>query len=100
MIGAFTGKDVPGVGFSLGFERLILLLLENGFQIPAQAAKKAYLLEKGLAREQLSAILCQAQTERRQGAQVLVTRLNKNKKFQKEQLSQQGYSEIVEVFNR
>lgn len=47
MVGRFTGNDVPACGFSIGFERIILLLLESGFKIPGQAAKKAYLIEKG-----------------------------------------------------
>lgn len=47
MVGNFTGKDVPACGFSIGFERIVLLLLESGFKIPGQAQKKAYLIEKG-----------------------------------------------------
>ena len=31
---------------------------------------------------------------------MLVSRMNKNKKFQKEQLKNEGYEEIVEFFNR
>ena len=42
----------------------------------------------------------QAQEERKAGQQVLVSRMNKNKKFQKEQLAKEGYEEIVEFFNR
>ena len=34
MIGKFTGNDVPACGFSIGFERIILLLMESGFKIP------------------------------------------------------------------
>ena len=30
MIGNFTGKEVPACGFSIGFERIILLLTESG----------------------------------------------------------------------
>ena len=98
MVGNFTGKDVPGVGFSIGFERIILLLMESNFQIPDQATKKAYLLEKGLPNKITSDILLKAQNERDTGVQVLVTRLNKNKKFQKEQLNKEGYNEIIEVY--
>jgi len=98
MVGKFTGKDVPGVGFSIGFERIILLLMENNFQIPDQAKKKAYLLEKGISSNIMSDILSKAQSEREAGMQVLVTRMNKNKKFQKEQLNKEGYNEIIEVY--
>lgn len=90
MIGKFTGKDVPACGFSIGFERIVLLLLENGFQVPNQKKKTAFLIEKGISSEKLCEIIAQAQKLRSQGTQVLVARMNKNKKFQKETLAAQG----------
>ena len=45
-----------------------------------------------------SAVIAKAQEEREKGAQVLVTRMNKNKKFQKEQLSGDGYTEFAEFY--
>ena len=98
MVGNFTGKDVPACGFSIGFERIILLLMENGFQIPEQPKKTAYLIEKGYPGDKLSEVIGQAQQARANGEQVLVVRMNKNKKFQKEQLSKEGYEEFVEFF--
>lgn len=100
MVGRFTGNDVPACGFSIGFERIILLLLESGFKIPGQAAKKAYLIEKGYPADKLQEVIAQAQKERSEGTQVLVVRMNKNKKFQKEKLTAEGYEEFVEFFNR
>ena len=29
MVGRFTGKDVPACGFSIGFERIILIMMET-----------------------------------------------------------------------
>ena len=98
MVGNFTGKDVPACGFSIGFERIILLLMENGFKIPEQPKKTAYLIEKGYPGDKLSEVIGQAQQARANGEQVLVVRMNKNKKFQKEQLSKEGYEEFVEFF--
>ena len=98
MVGKFTGNDVPACGFSIGFERIILLLLESGFKIPGQAAKKAYLIEKGYPADKLQEVIAQAQKERSEGTQVLVVRMNKNKKFQKEQLNKEGYEEFVEFY--
>ena len=34
MVGGFTGQDTPACGFSIGFERIIMLLLESDFQVP------------------------------------------------------------------
>lgn len=98
MVGNFTGKDVPACGFSIGFERIILLLMESGFQIPEQPKKTAYLIEKGFPGEKLSEVIGQAQAARAKGEQVLVVRMNKNKKFQKEQLSKEGYDNFVEFY--
>lgn len=98
MVGRFTGKDVPACGFSIGFERIILILMENGFKVPDQSRKVAYLIEKGVAGEALCEIIAQAQAERQDGAQVLVARMNKNKKFQKEQLSAEGYESFRQFY--
>lgn len=98
MVGKFTGKDVPACGFSIGFERIIMLLLESGFQVPAQPEKVAYLIEKGVGGERLCEIIAKAQEQRKDGTQVLVARMNKNKKFQKEQLAAQGYDTFEEFY--
>lgn len=98
MVGKFTGNDVPACGFSIGFERIILLLMESGFKVPKEGKKIAYLMEKGLPSERLCAVMQEAQAERAKGNQILVARMNKNKKFQKEQLTAQGYEEFKEFY--
>ncbi len=98
MVGRFTGKDVPACGFSIGFERIVLIMMENGFRIPKENKKVAYLIEKGVAVEELCKIIAKAQEERLDGTQVLVARMNKNKKFQKEQLNAEGYLEFREFY--
>lgn len=98
MVGKFTGNDVPACGFSIGFERIVLLMLENGFQIPGKPGKTAFLIEKGVAGEELCKVIAQAQEERAKGTQVLVARMNKNKKFQKEQLMKEGWEEFREFY--
>ncbi len=100
MIGKFTGQNTPAVGFSIGFERIVMLLLERGYKIPTSKTKKAYLLEKKLPQEKILEVLETAKRERAEGKQIMLLNMKKNKKFQKEQLAQQGYEDIVEVFNR
>ena len=100
MIGKFTGKDTPACGFSIGFERIVTILMEQGFRIPGAAVKKAFLVEKNMPAEKLCEVLKEAKAERETGAQVLVALMNKNKKFQKEQLAKEGYTEFKEYFNR
>lgn len=98
MIGKFTGRDLPACGFSIGFERIILILLESDFKLPGEKEKAAYLIEKGVSGEELCDIIRKAQEERSRGTQVLVARMNKNKKFQKEQLAKEGYTEYREFY--
>lgn len=98
MVGKFTGNDVPACGFSIGFERIVLLLMEKGFQIPEEPEKMAFLIEKGVSGEALCKVIAEAQAARKEGWQVLVARMNKNKKFQKEQLMAEGYNEFREFY--
>lgn len=98
MVGKFTGQSVPACGFSIGFERIVLLLTEAGFKVPGAESKTAYLLEKGMSAERLTEVLEMAKAAREKGEQVLVVKMNKNKKFQKEQLAKDGYDNIKEFY--
>jgi len=98
MIGKFTGQNVPACGFSIGFERIVMLLLERDFQVPTRPQKKAYLLDKRLSAEQVRQATIRAMQEREEGKAVNVLIMKKNKKFQKQQLNEEGYTEIEEVF--
>ena len=99
MIGRFTGQNVPACGFSIGFERIVMLLLERNYQVPAKESKKAYLIDKKVSPEQMTDILKCAKKERDQGMQISISMMKKNKKFQKEQLNEEGYTDIQEFFN-
>ena len=46
MVGKFIGQQVPAVGFSIGFERVCGILLEQGYQIPGAKPKMALLYLK------------------------------------------------------
>ena len=98
MIGKFTGQPTPACGFSIGFERIVMLLLERGYEIPDNEEKLALLIEKGMPQEKMLEVLAFAKEQRAAGKQVMLSIMKKNKKFQKEQLSQEGYTEIKEFF--
>ena len=100
MIGKFTGNNTCACGFSIGFERIVMLLLERGYEIPTKNGKKAYLIEKNMPADKLLNILKQATEERSAGTQINISIMKKNKKFQKDQLAADGYTEYVEFFNR
>ena len=98
MIGKFTGIDTPACGFSIGFERIVTILLDAGFTVPEGNGKEAWLSEKGMGAERLTAIMKEAMAARAEGKTVLVAQMNKNKKFQKEQLGKEGYLEFKEFY--
>ena len=98
MIGRFTGNQTPACGFSIGFERIVMLLLEKGYQVPGKAEKTAFLIEKNMPKDKLLDVFRQAEEKRKDGTIVSMNMMKKNKKFQKEQLTAEGYTEIMEFF--
>lgn len=98
MVEMFTGQEVPACGFSIGFERIVMLLLESGFQVPGSDKKMAFLIEKGVSTETLNQAMKDAENLRAEGTRVLVVRMAKNKKFQKQSLNEQGYVEFKEYY--
>ncbi len=98
MIGKFTGMETPACGFSIGFERIVTILMDQNFQVPDQEEKIAYLFEKGLGSKRLGDVINEAMKARAEGIQVLVAQMNKNKKFQKEQLQKDGYTQFREFY--
>ena len=98
MVGRFTGMDTPACGFSIGFERIVGILMDAGFVVPEKNAREAWMYEKGMGMERLSEILKEAMAARAEGKTVLVTQMNKNKKVQKEQLGKEGYTEFKEFY--
>lgn len=98
MVAKFTGQQTPACGFSIGFERIVMLLLENGYEVPNDKSKKAYLIEKNMPTEGMLKILNMAKADRENGYQTMILNMKKNKKFQIEQLEAEGYTEIVQCY--
>ena len=99
MIGKFTGQNTPACGFSIGFERIVMLLLEKDYQVPGKGEKTSYLVEKNMPQDKMLTILQQANEKRKNGEQINIAIMKKNKKFQKEQLEKEGYTAFEEFFN-
>ena len=98
MIGRFTGNQTPACGFSVGFERIVMLLLEKNYQIPDKKEKIAFLVEKRMPAQRLQQVMKEADQLRKEGKTVSLNMMKKNKKFQKEQLEAEGYTSIQEFF--
>jgi histidyl-tRNA synthetase len=99
MIGKFTGQATPACGFSIGFERIIMLLLERDFEVPGSKNKTAYLIDKKMPSDKLLKILEQAKQARADGQIVNIAIMKKNKKFQKDQMITEGYTQFEEFYS-
>ena len=78
MIGNFVGEQVPAVGFSIGFERISAILLEEGFVPPCN--EKVVLAYE--AADDFAAIISKVKDLQAQGK--IVTLLKRSKKFGKQ----------------
>ena len=86
MIGKFTGNQTCACGFSIGFERIVMLLLERDYQIPGAQKKKAYLIEKNMPAEGMQKIIQQATKERSEGTANTNAGRRRTRKYRKGQI--------------
>lgn len=98
MIGKFTGQSTCACGFSIGFERIVMLLMERGFKVPGSSRKVAFLIEKNMPADKMITVLSDAKALRDEGVQTTVAVMKKNKKFQKDQMTAEGYTEFKEYY--
>ena len=91
MVGKFIGQQVPAVGFSIGFERVCGILLEQGYRIPGAKPRLALLYCKDA---DFAAVLQKAETLR---ADYDVTVLPQAKKLGKQfgTLEAAGYNAVA-----
>lgn len=90
MIGKFTGRDVPAVGFSFGFERIINILMERNF-VPPDTVKRVALITES-DRDNPADVLAAAQTLREKGHIVSIQPRKKDMRKQLDALAQHGFS--------
>ena len=101
---SIVGQPLLALNSSAGYWGLIILMCwqQIGYMMIIYIAGLQNVSEDVYKRQQekLCEVLKEAKAEREAGAQVLVALMNKNKKFQKEQLSKEGYTEFKEFFCR
>lgn len=91
MVGKFSGRDVPACGFSIGFERVIDILTEKGFEAPIAAKKIALIIDPD--RDEGTGVL-KAANKLREGENVVsIQSRKKDMKKQLDQLVAQGFTE-------
>jgi histidyl-tRNA synthetase len=100
MVGKFAGQDVPAVGFSIGFERIVTILkdFERADCVKIKGDGVAFLLDRRISTEKKMEIFRKAQDLRAQGYTVTVAPMKKNLKFQIDELMKVGYQEVNRVY--
>ena len=93
LIGKFLNEDIPAVGFSIGFERIFGILMNNGISIEQRADKIAVVYEDGQLKDAVKA----ADALRAQGKIAsLYIKPNKLGKFLNK-LEERGYDGFLNV---
>lgn len=93
LIGKFLNEDIPAVGFSIGFERIFGILMNNGISIEQRADKIAVVYEDGQLKDAVKA----ADALRAQGK--IASLYTKPKKLGKflNKLEERGYDGFLNV---
>ena len=97
MIGRITGNDVPACGFSIGFERIALLMQERGV-VSDKKLGVAVLIDKNQDAKALVDVM-ESCRQLRKSDNVTVLKKIKNFGYQLKQLREQGYEKIYEYRN-
>jgi len=92
MIGRFTGRDVPATGFSIGFERVIGILMERGPAVDAGTDRVVLVFDEAMPA--LGSVLSLAREFREQGKHVLLETRTKRLGKQLQELEARGFRRI------
>ncbi len=98
MIGNFVNQPVAACGFSIGFERIIVLLEEQGLIPGFNDPRSAFLLDKDLSPDEIVEIMEDAARRRVNGETILVAGRRRNVRRQIDELIALGYTQIEEIF--
>ena len=89
MVGKFSGREVPAVGFSIGFERIVSILMEKNFAPPTATQKMALIFEPD--RDPLADVLLAADEVRSRGLTVCALARKKDMRKQLDALLSQNF---------
>ena len=89
MISKYSNLDTPACGFSIGFERLILILKERGFKVPTSSTKIALIINDNSNKLE---VIKEANNLRKDNVVVKVVKRSKNFKHQIEVLEENNYT--------
>ncbi|MCR5764431.1 MAG: ATP phosphoribosyltransferase regulatory subunit, partial [Treponema sp.] len=93
LIGKFIGQQVPAVGFSIGFERICSILLEQNYKIPNEREKCAFLYDDSISFAQVMKFA----ENLRKDYNVAIIKKAKKPGPQYDMLEKQGYTKFASV---
>jgi len=93
MVGKYTGRDVPACGFSIGFERIISILMEKENKAKVQEEKLALIFDQD--RDSLPDIFLKANTLRKEGKHISLFPRKKDMRKQIDGLIAEGFSGYI-----
>lgn len=96
MVGKFLGRDVPACGFSIGFERIISILMEKEQNNKENLSKIAILFDQD--RDQLTDVFLKANALRAHNTCISVLPKKKDVRKQIDSLIEEGYSGYASYF--
>jgi histidyl-tRNA synthetase len=91
MVGRFTGRDTPATGFSIGFERVIGILMERGSSHEGEGDRIVLVFDEAM---DLAPVLALARDLREQGHPVLLETRAKRMGKQLQDLETRGFRRI------
>lgn len=97
MVGDFIGQNVPAVGISIGFERLVMILMENNCFNAKVGKERIAVLYDAKNAEIDKVRLYRIVSDLRKTKIVYLNKYNKNVKKQKDDLQSLGYEQIWDV---
>lgn len=98
MVSKFISESVAAVGISIGFERIMTILMDNEYKISDNNKKIAYCIDKNINSADKQKMFTEAYEKRQNGNIVNIVPSAKNKRFQRENLENQGYKEFVDFY--
>ncbi len=92
LVGRFIGRDVPATGFSIGFERVISILMERGAAADGDGERVVLVFDEAMPA--LGPVLSLARDLREQGKHVLLETRTKRLGKQLQELETRGFRRI------
>ena len=96
MVSKFISESVAAVGISIGFERIMTILMDDEYHIDNNNKKIAFCIDKNIDTDNKLKMFHEAYEKRLNGEIVNIVPAAKNKRFQRENLENNGYKEFLD----